>query len=781
MYPPFQESPRNSASNSAAPGDHTIGNDQLEESILRALVSSNESKAIVDQWGQQQLLQSLLREDDTVDHGLEEITPGNSASSVHKPKTQWSAPTPASLPNPLNFEAAVSSPPELWHAWSPRVSTKSDEVEEPPKPARYPSQIYELPEATILTGQGTSGNVHNLFKVSDITVDSGLQVVGDPETDRRNEDACPPLVKAACHGRGASVEKILARGEPKNAVHPETKRTALIEAAEKGYFHIVELLLDHGCSTKCRDSWGMTALHHAAQNGSLLVAKALLSHGAAASTPASTGLTPLHLATWVQNSNMVALLLERGADVSALDTLQRTALHVAASCGLTDICNTLVDYGANTESRDGNLKTPLQLSIEAQYFDTSELLLSLSELRPTDPAFVSAFFAAVEVGHLQMVDSFIRKGATFNSLQGDAYKPIIFATKSGNPDMVELMVRNQAKIKERDEKGWTALHYAAHYGYIGLIERFADKEIPTNVTTFKKETPLHLAIRVSNLTATDTLLRGQGRSCVFSTDSYSQEPLHHAVRVRNTDIVSLLISNGANVSSKNAFGWKPLHIAVAYGSLPIVTHLINHGASIEDRLSPTNLKQSQTLSYIEDGHWAEARWPFPGSKPLHLAIEFGHDDIARYLIDHGAKIDSTCSEGWRPLHLAAFTSSLPMVEHLLATGAYPHAVTDTLRQRTPLDISKFRSRAAPLPINTARPITTPPSNEADAARVWWLLNEAMASTPKKANEIWKKQIKVFAGKGPEEKWECLKAACVAENVVGLKRIKQQQRGQQTRI
>ena len=607
---------------------------------------------------------------------------------------------------------------------------------------------------------------------------------GDLEVDRRGQDICPPLVQAASDGRGALVERILAKGESRNAVHPETKRTALIEASEKGYFHIVELLLDHGCSTKCRDSRGMTALHHAAQKGFLLVAKALLDRGAIVNTPGSSGFTPLHLASWVHHANMVVLLLERRADVQALDTLQRTALHIAASHGFTDICNILVNHGADSESRDGNMKTPLQLSIEARHFETSEELLSLPKLCPTDMGFLSALFAAIEAGHIPVVDSFIRRGASLHGLKEDAYKPITLATKSGNPAMVDLMVRNHAKVKGKDESGWTALHYAASHGHIGIIERFADKEIPTSVVTFKKETALHLAVKASNLPATNTLLKGQGRLCISFADSYGQEPLHHAARVRNMEIVDLLISTGAHISSKNAFGWKPLHIAVAYGSLPIVTHLLKLGASIEDRLSPTNLKQSQTQSFVEDGYWAEARWPFPGSRSLHLAIEFGHDEIARYLIDQGARIEPTCAEGWRPLHLAAFNSSLSMVEYLLSKGVYPHAVTDTLHHRTPLDIAKFRSRAGSLPnsvVTTTDVSTTAPppaGSEADAARVWWLLNETMATTPKKANEVWKKHMKVIAGKGPEEKWECLKAVRVAENAIGVKRMKQLQLQQQ---
>lgn len=579
----------------------------------------------------------------------------------------------------------------------------------------------------------------------------------------REED--PLIVRAASDGRGSMVEKLLASGADKNAVHPVTKRTALIEASEKGHANIVELLLDHACSISHIDSGGMSALHHAAQKGYLLVAKALLDRGAAVDIQGLNGLTPLYLASWAPHANMVMLLIQRQANVNARDAWQRTALHVAASRGFTNICTLLIDNGAQQETRDGDSKTPLQLSIGAQQLETVDLFLSRLKFRPTDTNFLTAFFAAIEAGHVRIAECFIDKGATLKGLKDNAHKPIVLASKSGNLDMVELVVKSKAKIKEKDPYGWTALHHAAHHGHAAIVERLVDKDIAASSTTSKKETPLHLAVKASNFAAADALLRGKGSSRVSSKDVYGQEPLHHAVRIGNMDMINLLLSNNANVSAENAFGWRPIHIAVAYNHLPIVTHLITHGASVDDRLSQTDLKKSETHTFVESGYWAEARWPFQGSKSIHLAIEFNRDDIARFLLSQGAKVDSACGEGWRPLHLAAFTCSVPMVEYLLSLGAYPHAVTDTLRQRTPLDIIRYRSQTS----FSANPPGLPPATEADKLRIQELLNNAMAATPKKANEVWRKQMKILAGKGPEDKSENLRAASVAGDVVGMKR------------
>ena len=103
---------------------------------------------------------------------------------------------------------------------------------------------------------------------------------------------------------------------------------------------------------------------------------------------------------------------------------------------------------------------------------------------------------------------------------------------------------------------------------------------------------------------------------------------------------------------------------------------MNLGASIEEKLGTTDYKKAETHSLVDSGYWAEAHWPFPGSMPLHLAIEFGRGDVVRFLLSKGIRVDSACGEGWRPLHLAAFNASPATVGMLLQMNAYPHAVTD---------------------------------------------------------------------------------------------------------
>jgi ankyrin repeat protein len=67
-----------------------------------------------------------------------------------------------------------------------------------------------------------------------------------------------------------------------------------------------------------------------------------------------------------------------------------------------------------------------------------------------------------------------------------------------------------------------------------------------------------------------------------------------------------------------------------------------------------------------------------GWTPLHLAAFFGWAELANVLIDRGAAVNgrSTNSMKNTPLHAAAAGGSVPLVDLLLKRGAYPNATQE---------------------------------------------------------------------------------------------------------
>ena len=65
------------------------------------------------------------------------------------------------------------------------------------------------------------------------------------------------------------------------------------------------------------------------------------------------------------------------------------------------------------------------------------------------------------------------------------------------------------------------------------------------------------AIKKNNIDLIRTLINNHN----VNLHNNGTTPLHHASSIGNTEVVQLLIDNGANINAKNNFGSTPLHYA----------------------------------------------------------------------------------------------------------------------------------------------------------------------------------------------------------------------------
>jgi len=105
----------------------------------------------------------------------------------------------------------------------------------------------------------------------------------------------------------------------------------------------------------------------------------------------------------------------------------------------------------------------------------------------------------------------------------------------------------------------------------------------------------------------------------------SIQSLHEAVEKGNFSVVKALISDGADVNTRDAFGSMPLHLAAREGHIEVAELLIVNGADVSagDRL---------------------------GSTPLFHAANSGDTVMMNLLIESGAEMNSKGDRGWALLH-----------------------------------------------------------------------------------------------------------------------------------
>jgi ankyrin repeat protein len=91
-----------------------------------------------------------------------------------------------------------------------------------------------------------------------------------------------------------------------------------------------------------------------------------------------------------------------------------------------------------------------------------------------------------------------------------------------------------------------------------------------------------------------------------SNNGYHVTPIHSAAAGNYTDIVRLLVTNGAQVNVKQQSGITPLHSAAQNGNTEVLILLLEHGANVDIRMEG-------------------------GKRPADLAKEKGFDEIADIL------------------------------------------------------------------------------------------------------------------------------------------------------
>jgi len=171
------------------------------------------------------------------------------------------------------------------------------------------------------------------------------------------------------------------------------------------------------------------------------------------------------------------------------------------------------------------------------------------------------------------------------------------------------------------------------------------------------------------------------------------------------------VRNGAqllidlHIPSKDSVGMYPLHWAVTEGAIPLVAMLLQH---LEERPSPPQqlnqrgLSSSSASSLMQDENGDSDNnaqscnigidaQDNSGCTPLLIASQYGHPDLAAFLIRRGANPNAVDSRRDTALHWAAYKGSVEvcgMLLHLLGVEGHLDAV-DAFGQ-TPLHLASLR-------------------------------------------------------------------------------------------
>jgi ankyrin repeat protein len=420
---------------------------------------------------------------------------------------------------------------------------------------------------------------------------------------------------------------------------------------------------------------GTPALHWIVRVDDLATTQFLLRSGADATQANRYGLRPLSIAAANGNAAIITALVEAGADPNAADPAGETPLMAAARVGSVEAAKALLDRGATIDAAD-------------PAFHQTALIVAVRDNRPDVVQLLIAHHADVNAKtRVGITPPFILP----NSVPGFGHG--IGIVRGGSPDRGRRSPR---------PGGMSPLHYAARDGRLDIAQALVAAGADVNAREANDITPLLTAISNNHVDVAQFLI--DHGADVNASDWYGRTPLWSAVETRNMDVdnasfengidrapflalITTLLDHGANPNARTAeqppvrpsflrvtgtlewvnfTGMTPFIYAARAGDVTVMRALLAHGADP----NITTFGGTTALMAASGVNWVFSQTYDEGQKALLDAVQLcfdlgqdvnatnsmgitaligaanrGSDDIIRFLVSKGAKLDAKDKEG----------------------------------------------------------------------------------------------------------------------------------------
>ena len=402
--------------------------------------------------------------------------------------------------------------------------------------------------------------------------------------------------------------------------------TALHWASRWDDLETSDLLIKAGANVKAANRFGATPLSLAAINGSAAMIEMLLNAGEDANSVVSeTGDTVLMLAAKTGKPEALEVLLRHGADVNKTNANGQTALMWAASQKNADAVKVLIDHKADVNARTKAAPPP----------------------RPMDTIFsapypvggMTALLFAVRQNDRKSAEFLINAGASINLGAQDGTAPILVAVMNGHYALADYLLQKGADPNAPDSKGRAALFAAVDMRNLEWSTRPAPPEKdPMTELDLIKSLVGHGA-NVNQRLSKKIPLRGQPSFDGRWANMIGATPLWRAAQSDDVAVMKLLKESGADPKIASTDGTTVLMVAAGVGW----SDGQSHG-------SPAEAPEALRLC-IDWGLDVNAKNEV-GYTALHGAAFRGANDVVKFLVDHGARMDVKNQEGRLPVNMA---------------------------------------------------------------------------------------------------------------------------------
>jgi ankyrin repeat protein len=289
-------------------------------------------------------------------------------------------------------------------------------------------------------------------------------------------------------------------------------------------------------------------------------------------------------------------------------------------------------------------------------------------------------------GDLPRVTLLLKVGADVNAADTDGLTSLLLASERGHASVVRALLGKGANIDAEDARGRTALHHASRGGHVDVVRLLLSTgKFDVNAADEDGQTPLHLASERGRTSVVEALLdlNADINAADSKGDDWDLEAegsltaLLHAAKNGHRDIVSLLVTAGADVNEKGRdfMGRTSVDWALERRDTPLLSLLGDLGASYEssswrvyfienltDACDKGDLELVRALVKVG----VDVNGCSPGYfVPLNFSEDAGHHEITAFLAEAGADMDCDV------LPSAVDKDDAASVRRLVGLGASP--------------------------------------------------------------------------------------------------------------
>jgi ankyrin repeat protein len=260
------------------------------------------------------------------------------------------------------------------------------------------------------------------------------------------------------------------------------------------------------------------------------------------------------------------------------------------------------------------------------------------------------------------------------------------AAMRGDDAVLKSLLKSGADPNARGQFGTPALHWRVDADDLAGTQLLLQSGADANALTERGVSPMSLAIANGNAALVGVLLEAGANP--DQLEPSGETLLMMAAQVGVLPVVNLLLQHGVAVDTRERnFGQTALMFAARAGHADIAAALLAHGAAPNVATSvgatPAFIAPNSVAGFgfgigiLRGGVPADRgrREPTPGGMtPLHYAARHDHVEVAKVLLQAGAKINAREANDITPLLMAIGSNNMAVAQYLLGRGADVNAV-----------------------------------------------------------------------------------------------------------